>query len=98
MRPSSAFDLRKVALAERLIHFFADGTNQLALGHRASHAAKRAFHLAQVPDFVTKFHDVRLLIAICNQDIAICDETSSVKYYADSNGFMDYSIGVCRSV
>src|SRR5258708_913401 len=68
MRARAALNLREIGLADGGVHFRANGADQLLLGHSAIEAAKGAFDLAKVADFLAKLH-----IAIRDNNIAICD-------------------------
>ena len=56
VRARAGFDLRQVALRERLLHLRLDGPEKLLLGHRAAETAQAAFDFAQVTDFVAQLH------------------------------------------
>src|SRR5579863_9843690 len=80
MRARATLDLRKIRLADGrsrpgafsggAAQFLAQGPNHFLLRHGTIEPAQRAFHLAQIPDFLAQFHRL-----IPNRDIyiAICD-------------------------
>ena len=77
VRARSVFDLREIGLADglALAQLLADGAHQLELRHGTAQTAQRAFHFAQVPDFLAQLHRPRPECYISNRDnyIAICD-------------------------
>src|SRR5258706_11022889 len=75
MRPRPVFDLRQVRLANTLAQFLANGLHHLLLRHGTIHSAQRAFHLAQVANFLSQFH-----ISHRNIYIAICDTCQELDY------------------
>src|SRR5215469_13916714 len=68
MTPGSAFDLRKVRLADRTPPFLLDRANDFLLRHLTVQAAKCSFHLPEVSELFTEFH-----MSISNMYIAICN-------------------------
>ena len=65
--PGAAFDLRKIALADRLAEFLLDQPRQLYLREFTVQSAQRSLDFPQVPKLFTERH-----IAICDYYIADC--------------------------
>src|SRR5579864_301871 len=70
MGAGAALDLREIGLADALAHLLLDGADNLLLGKGAAVAAQRAFHFAQVADFLPELHiaNRNINIANCNSD------------------------------
>src|ERR1700687_990133 len=71
MPPRTAFDLRNVRLADALPLLLAHRPPPLLLRHRPVQPAQRAFHFAQVTNFLCQLH-----ISYRNSYIAICNVLS----------------------
>src|SRR5580658_6444955 len=73
VRARSVLDLRQVRLADALVQFLTNRLHHLLLSHGTVQTAQRAFHFAQVTDFLSQLHisDRYMYIAICNA----CQET-----------------------
>ncbi len=81
MRPSAAFDLGQIRLAETSAHFLFESAGEVLLSHLAAEAAEGAFNETQVAEFFAELHlglvrgtpglSVSCLITIWNYYIAI---------------------------
>src|SRR5262249_23166190 len=72
VRTRAVLNLRNIRLADALAQLLANRVDQFELGHGAVQAAKRAFDLAQVANFLGERH-----ISYRNIYIAICNILSS---------------------
>src|SRR6185312_497647 len=75
MGTGAALDLRKVGLADAFAHLLLHRAHHLLLGQRPAVTAQRAFHLAQVADFLAQSH-----IANRNSNIAICNSGQELDF------------------
>ena len=82
VRTGAALDLREIGLTEGgfavgCLGIGLNSADELLLGHGAVEAAKAAFDLAEIADFVAEFHNL-LQIAIFISQIAICVKRQTI--------------------